>query len=371
MNPLNYLNPMEQELCNKADLAQIPIAGNIELLPLCNMDCKMCFAKMTKEQMDAHAPMHTWKEWLEVAKQASEMGMIFLLLTGGEPFLYPNFKKLYLALKKLGIFVSINTNGTLITEEIAQYLASDPPRRINITLYGASDETYNKLCGNPKGFTQVMNGVHLLQKYNIDIKFNCSLTPYNINDLDKIFSISEQLDIPIDVGYYMFPPVRENNIGNERYRLTAQRAASAKLKIHQHQMKDKFKDFVKLSLEQYRNYEQTEAFRSGFTCRSGNSVFWIHYDGLMSACSFTKDPLLPVFQNSFKESWNKLVATVSNTNLSIKCHNCKKRILCGRCAAAAESETGYINGTPKYYCDLTDAYLEELYRLEKEWKNED
>ena len=46
MNPLNYLNPMEQQLCNRADLKQIPIAGNIELLPLCNMDCKMCFAKM-------------------------------------------------------------------------------------------------------------------------------------------------------------------------------------------------------------------------------------------------------------------------------------------------------------------------------------
>ena len=123
MNPLNYLNPMEQQLCNRADLKQIPIAGNIELLPLCNMDCKMCFAKMTRDEMERHAPMHSWQEWLGVAEQAKDMGMLFLLLTGGEPFLYPDFKKLYLALKDMGIFVSINSNGTLITEEIAKYLS--------------------------------------------------------------------------------------------------------------------------------------------------------------------------------------------------------------------------------------------------------
>ena len=86
MNPLNHMNPIEQNLCNKADLAKLPIAGNIELLPLCNMDCKMCFAKMTRAQMEAHAPMHDYKEWLEIAKQMSQAGTIFLLLTGGEPF---------------------------------------------------------------------------------------------------------------------------------------------------------------------------------------------------------------------------------------------------------------------------------------------
>lgn len=100
MNPLNHLNPIEKNICNKADLAKIPIAGNIELLPLCNMDCKMCFAKMTRTQMEKHHRMYDYKEWLSVAKQMSDAGMIFLLLTGGEPFLYPNFKELYLGLKK-------------------------------------------------------------------------------------------------------------------------------------------------------------------------------------------------------------------------------------------------------------------------------
>ncbi len=367
MNPLNYLNTMEQNLCNIADYKQIPIAGNVELLPLCNMHCKMCYARMSKEQMDQYAPMHTWKEWLNVLEQAKEMGMLFLLLTGGEPFLYPDFKELYLELKKMGIFVSINTNGTLINDEIAEYLASDPPRRVNITLYGSSDQTYARLCGNRKGFTQVMNAIELLQKRKIDIKFNCSLTPYNLGEMDDIYKIGENLNIPIEMGYYMFPSIRENNIANVKYRLTPQQAAYAKFKIQQYQAKRRkidFKEFVKETLHSYKNYHQTEEYKSGFTCRSGNSVFWINYDGTMTPCSFVKNPKVSVFKNSFEECWKQIVTGTMEKHLSEKCHNCKKNILCGRCAAAAESETGRINGTPQYYCDMANEYLKLLEEYE-------
>ena len=105
MNPLQHLNPIEQNLCNKADMMKVPIAGNIELLPLCNMDCKMCFAKMTREQMEQHHRMLDYKEWIEYGKQMSEAGTIFMLFTGGEPLLYPHFDELYVAFKKMGFIV--------------------------------------------------------------------------------------------------------------------------------------------------------------------------------------------------------------------------------------------------------------------------
>ena len=365
MNPLNHLNPIEQSICNKADLARIPIAGNIELLPLCNMDCKMCFAKMTREQMNAHAPMHTYKEWLEIAKEMNKAGMLFLLLTGGEPFLYPNFKELYLGLKKMGIIVSINTNGTLINKEIVEYLASDPPRRLNITLYGANDETYGKLCNNPKGFTQVINNIKMLQEKNIDIKLNCSLTPLNIHEQEKMYKIAENLGLPIEMGYYMFPPTRKNNINNVSYRLSPSQAAVARFTYEKLKRDDKqMLEYVNYALNTYESFKQTEPYTTGYTCRSGNSVFWVNYDGTMSACSFTNDYQINIFENEFVYSWNKLIEHVSNSKLSKKCHYCKERILCGRCAAAAYAETGDINGVPEYYCKLTNHYIELL----KEYK---
>lgn len=370
MDPIKHLNPIEQNLCNKADLAQIPIAGNIELLPLCNMDCKMCFAKMTKQEMEAHAPMRTYSEWLEITEQASRAGCVFMLLTGGEPFLYPDFDKLYYGLKRQGYIVSVNSNGTLITEKTAEWLAKDPPRRMNITLYGASDETYAKLCGNPRGFTQVMNGVGHLIRCGISVKFNCSLTPYNIDDFDQIWYISKSLNIPIEVGYYMFPPVRSNNIGNEQYRLSPEAAAGARYHLEELRYGEAFDEFIRYSLDQYRNARQTRTYQKGYTCRSGNSVYWINYDGTMSACSFTNDCQVDVFRDGFDSAWNQIKEHVADSCMSKICHQCEKHILCGRCAAAALSETGTIEGVPEYYCRLTEYYIELLKKREEEL-NED
>lgn len=92
--------------------------------------------------------------WLELARQAKEQGMLYLLLTGGEPFLYPDFWMLYEELVKMGFVISINSNGSLIDEKIIEKLKKYPPARINITLYGASDETYERLCGIKKGIQE-------------------------------------------------------------------------------------------------------------------------------------------------------------------------------------------------------------------------
>lgn len=369
MDPISHMNEIEKQLCNKADLARIPIAGNIELLPLCNMDCKMCYAKMTRKEMEAYAPMHNYKEWLDIATEMAKNGTMFMLLTGGEPFIYPDFDKLYEGMKKLGFVISINSNGTLIDEKIADWLAKDPPRRINITLYGASDETYASLCGNPHGFSQVMRALKLLKERNISVKLNCSMTPYNRSDLDDIYRISEKLDIPIEIGYYMFPAVRDNNKSNKIHRFTPEEAAETKFRINALTYGDNFDQFVNYALEQYETYEVTKPYETGYTCRAGNSVFWVNYDGTMSACSFSNDFKVNIFEEGFASGWNKIKAHVAKTWLAEKCHYCKMNIICTRCASAAISEKGDSYGVPEYYCKLTEEYIRLLYERKKTHEN--
>ena len=95
----------------------VPLGGTFELSPLCNMNCKMCYIRISKEEMEKQGKLLTADEWLSLAKEAKSKGMLFLLLTGGEPFLYPDFWKLYESLKQMGFFVSINTNATLLEGE--------------------------------------------------------------------------------------------------------------------------------------------------------------------------------------------------------------------------------------------------------------
>lgn len=96
MNPMEDALYVEKRLINKAKLNKSPINGSIELLPLCNMNCDMCYVRLSKKEMDQKGKMRTAKEWLEVAKEMQKAGTLFLLLTGGEPFLYPEFKEVYL-----------------------------------------------------------------------------------------------------------------------------------------------------------------------------------------------------------------------------------------------------------------------------------
>ena len=105
-------------LFQKASINKIPLSGTFELSPVCNFSCKMCYVRKTSDQIKKEGKcLRDWTEWLELAKQCREAGMLYLLITGGEPFIYPHFKELYGALHSMGFLISINTNGTMIDEE--------------------------------------------------------------------------------------------------------------------------------------------------------------------------------------------------------------------------------------------------------------
>ena len=147
---------------------------------------------MTKQKQEAIGHLRTAKEWLALAEEAKKQGMVYLLLTGGEPFLRPDFREILSGLNKIGLLISINSNGTLIDEDVIAWLKESPPCRVNVTLYGASDATYERLCGNPQGFSQAVRGIRLLKEAGIVVKLNCSVTPHNVGDLDDIFAFAKR-----------------------------------------------------------------------------------------------------------------------------------------------------------------------------------
>ncbi len=117
MNILDGASSSEQALINMSASKKIPVNGSIEVSPLFNMNCDMCYVRLSKQAMESKGRLRTADEWLQIAGQMKKAGTLFMLLTGGEPLLYPDFRKLYLGLKKLGMIITINTNGTLIDEE--------------------------------------------------------------------------------------------------------------------------------------------------------------------------------------------------------------------------------------------------------------
>ena len=370
--------PLTSFLTQKASKLRIPISGAFELTPLCNMNCKMCYVKLTNDQASKIGRHRTVQEWIDLAVKAKEMGMLYLLLTGGEPFLYKGFKELYIKLYEMGFIISINSNGTLINDEIIEWLKDYPPQRINITLYGGNNETYNKLCNNPKGFEQVNKAINLLKEVGINVKLNCTLTPYNSKDLELIYQFAKDKDLVLQVATYLFPPIRKDDskIGqNERY--NSEKAAELYVKndllMYEKDIfierAQKLKDgLIKINCSDL-NSECELTHGDKMMCRAGKSLFWITWDGRMAPCGMMNFPVRYPFKDGFNKAWNQIVQDVENIYLPKECSSCKIRKMCANCAAMTVTETGEYDKKPEYICKMTESIIEQTQLKYEELKN--
>ena len=197
----NAVRSVSDYLAQKAIRMKVPLSGTFELSPVCNFNCRMCYVRKSEREV-AESPrgILALEDWLRIAREARDAGTLYLLLTGGEPLLWPEFWTLYEELADMGFLVSVNTNGSLIDEAAIARFRKRPPQKLNITLYGAGDETYRRLCGIDAVFTKVDEAVRSLMQNRIAVKLNCSLTPENAADLDWIVDYAKHREIPLTVA---------------------------------------------------------------------------------------------------------------------------------------------------------------------------
>ena len=355
----------------------IPLSGTFELTPLCSMACKMCYVRMSPEEFAATGKrLRTADEWLALAREAKEQGMLLLLLTGGEPFLYPEFRRLYTELRQMGFVISINSNATLITEETVAWLKENPPQRINITLYGASDATYARLCGHPTGFTQVTRAIGLLRDAGISVKLNCSVTPENVCDLEDIIAYSDEHKLVLQATSYMFPPLRRDaeSVGRNA-RFAAEECARTEVKIRRLQYgAENLREYCK-AIESHQPVDTplcADCEGEGLQCRAGKSALWVTWDGRMTPCGMVNEPAVFPFGQGFADAWQSLRAQTAALHLPPECASCDAKHYCHTCAAMCYTETGRYDCKPQYRCDLmraVPAACREL--LEKEEPHEE
>lgn len=371
--------PVEAQITNylytKAAYQGLPLSGTFELTPCCNMTCKMCYVRKTKAEQEAISPLRTSEEWIQLGEQAKQAGMLYLLITGGEPFLYPGIREVLTSLHYMGFIVSINTNGTMIDYQTIEWLKECPPSRFNITLYGASDETYERLCGNPKGFTQTTRTIRLLKEAGFSVKINCSVTPHNVNDLEGIFAFAREEQLVIQATSYMFPPVRRDvTMTGMNERFTPEEAAYQAARIIA--LTDGYQSFLErmekrapLSLpdELEEDCPQLEAEGDKIRCRAGKCSFWITWEGNMLPCGiFPNEGADNVFDLGFERAWENVRERASEIRLPAKCKVCELRDQCKACAAMVITESGDFHTVPEYRCRMSKSYLSACNCLKEE-----
>lgn len=355
----------------------LPISGSFELTSRCNFGCKMCYVH-SQNSVELEKGELTAEQWLSLASDARDMGMMFLLLTGGEPFLRKDFPLIYTELIKMGLMVSINTNASLYNEELRELFNKYPPSRLNVSLYGGSEETYANMCGNPS-FAKVVSALRSMKADGLQVRLNLSITPYNFADLEAIDAISRDIGLQIKSASYMYPPVRiGGKLGCNDGRFDPISAGEAMARWSAiRDGKEKMIERARLireNLEAQLIESCSDVEQEGVACRAGRSAFWLTWDGRMLPCgTMSIDAAYPL-RDGFAAAWDEVRARVAAIRLPHECAACANRKNCNVCAAICKCETGAFDGKPEYMCEMMQSLRESTIRiadeLEKEQCNE-
>lgn len=345
-----------QEFHNKlqvsATIKGIPVYGGFELTPRCNLNCKMCYVKINTPCNELIKGELTTEQWVKLGQYAADNGALSIFLTGGEPIIRNDFKDIYIKYNKLGLRISFFTNGSLITEEFVKWLAQTPPASVDVTIYGASDDTYFKLCGQ-KVYQKVINGIELLLKYNINTRIKTTIVRSNINDYEKIQEITKSYGLEF-LSTSIINGNRNNGIKNiENERLSPEEIYNFTLKnLDEHECKN-------VDIEQLRNSQKNIP---PMFCSAGKSSFFINWKGEMVPCPLLEKPFTKPLETGYKKAWDILRVEIEKIPGNNECKHCDSRIFCPVCPGRLYLETGKYDGHSDYVCRLAKE-KEKLFKL--------
>lgn len=353
---------IKQYVFRKGAAKGIPVSGTFELTSRCNLSCKMCYVHMSPDEQSNMGRELTTEEWIALGKDAVEEGMIYLLLTGGEPLLRPDFLEIYTSLIQMGVMVSVNTNGTLLTPEHVACFKKYKPEKINISLYGMSDDTYGRLCGNSQGFKKAIQGIRMLKEAGIRVNLNTTFTKYNINDMEAIVAFAKEEQIPVRMSAYIFPPVRNQHCadsGNLTPEELGAAAARFDLLTMEEEQLEKRKNYVLKCMNcEPDKSEMPESKNS--SCMAGRGAFWISWDGKLYPCGMLSDYEQDIRKEQFVDAWHQTCECMKTIFLPAECSVCRYEPLCPVCAAVSGSVNKATDKVPEEMCVRTKAYVKNF-----------
>ncbi|MFC1948179.1 radical SAM protein [Chloroflexota bacterium] len=328
-------------LSEKTKNNRFPYMGTIEITPKCNLRCVHCYIS----QVNFGESILTYEEWCKIFDEIAEENCLWLLITGGEPLLRPDFIDIYTYMKKRGFLISLFTNGTLITEEIADYFYEWRPKMVEISLYGATKQTYEKVTGVPGSFNRCIEGINLLLERKIPLHLKTVAITANIEEIKSIKEYADDLGVPFRFDPHILPRL-DHGVEPTRFRLTPKQVVEL-----EQEFPERISDLQEFCDTHVRQYLGDSLFICG---ASGNS-FFIDPFGKLSPCLLTRNYYYDLRQIGFKEGWQNSIREISNLKATEfnECRNCRLISVCGCCPGWAELETGDPNGKSEWLCEVT------------------
>src|SRR5208283_4944608 len=326
---------------------RVPVEVSIEVTHRCPLECQHCYNNRPMSDMDARNQELTFDEHVRLLDELVDLGCLWLLYTGGEIFARKDFLEIYAEAKKRGFLITLFTNGTMITPRVADHLVKYRPFNIEITLYGATRETYEALTQIPGSFDRCMRGIALLLERGLPLKLKTVPTSVNVHEVYEMKRLAEQ-DLGVEFKFDpLVNPRTDCSQSPLAVRLTPEQAVAL-------EFRDPVRRGEYLRLVEAELTANLPVSTKRYTCGGGHNGCAVDPTGKMTICVLSHRDGYDLRSGSFQQGWDgrpKEIRATKTTRETI-CTNCRIRTLCSMCAANGELEGGDAEAPVDFLCQI-------------------
>src|SRR2546426_74377 len=329
---------------------RIPVIGAIEVTKRCPLECSHCYNNLPMGDQEARRRELTFEEHCRLVDEITEAGCLWLLYTGGEILARKDFLDIYTYAKQKGLFITLFTNGTLITPQIADYLVDWRPFAIEITLYGRTKETYERLTGIPGSYDRCLRGIRLLTERSLPLKLKTVGVTINKHEIWAMKQFAEE-ELGLEFKFDSMINARiDCSQSPLAVRLTPEEIVGLDLQDPERasEWKTLQENFGRPMLPPERNEEV-------YHCGGGISSFAVDPEGKMTICVLSHRDTYDLRTGSFREGWDSFLFKVREKKITriTKCTACGIKAMCTMCPANGELEHGDPEEPVDFFCHVT------------------
>lgn len=330
-----------------------PFNAGFELTAKCNLDCIHCYANHDRNHRD-----FTTEEFKYIFDILVDRGLLEVYFTGGEIFMRSDFEELYIYAKKKGVSVVLLSNITMLMQKHIDLFYNYPVELISTTMYGYSEETYEKVTQVKGSYDKFMAALELLRKNNIRFELKFVGMKQNIEDLYRIRDFGRELGVEMVVSLDIHP-MSDGTLEPMNYKIPAEEAFEFDVKDEGRNTfwKSVARELLSGEIE-VRPDRTRKRFSEGYLypCSIANQFVFITSDYQMQGCVRASYRKYDLRKGSFDEGWKYLQEqlTYKKSSPAFLCKSCEKIRFCEQCCANFAQEYGDEERIDPYYCTIAE-----------------
>lgn len=322
-----------------------------EITRRCNLSCVHCRASA---EYGPYEGEFTTEQCRRLIDNIASFSKPVVILTGGEPYLRDDIFDIASYGDKKGLRMVLATNGTIVTDEIAERTRESEIKRVSISLDGSDEKSHDDFRGVPGAFAGSLRGIEAFKRAGVEFQVNTTITRLNHHQIQDILRLAISLGAVAHHIFLLVPTGRaremaEQEISREDYETTLhwfyeesftspiQLKATCAPHFYRiyHQRKKEMKD--KSKMQQNPLHTMTRG------CMGGSSFCFISHTGQVQPCGFLEIDCGQIKEKEFRDIWenSKTFNDLRDLNLyKGKCGRCEFLKVCGGCRARAYEITG-------------------------------